>query len=170
MDWGIEALNAGAIIGTGTHFCILYPQNILCRSFSITIKDPTNADTYVDVARLYIGNAVSTKINIEYGFKNSVVDNSIQTRTTGGGLWSASASQYNKINFVLANMEEGDRAKMRAAYRHAGKILDIFVSMFPETAGYAEVDNAFAGKFTNSPEFVNDYFNNYVAEFEIEEC
>lgn len=170
LDWGIEELNASTSEGAGIRRSILYPDNIVCRSFTIQMKDPTNTDSFFDVTRLYMGRSVSTKINMEYGFKNAAVDNAIQTRTTGGGLWSTPSSAFDKISFTLAQMEEKDRAKMRAAYKHAGKMLDIFISAFPDGKGYLEEDNAFAGKFTNSPEFVNDYFNNYVAEFEIEEC
>lgn len=170
LDWGIDELNAGAVIGVGTKCTALYPDNIICRSFQITIKDPTNADTFFDVARLYMGRALETEINADYGMKNGIVDNSPQTRTVGGGLWTTPVTEFQKVSFTLAQMNEKDRATMWSGYYFARKQLDVFVAMFPEAAGYLEVDYTFAGKFTNSPEFENNFFNNYVAEFEIEEC
>jgi hypothetical protein len=135
--------------------------------FEIILKD-SDSD-FFDVNRIYIGKYFETKINMSYGMKNGRVDNTEQTRTRGGSLWSDSSITYRKISFDLSNLDESERVKAMTAFYKVGKSEDFFLSCFPEIGGVKERDYSFAGKFTSDVDFTNNLFNNFTTNFEISE-
>jgi len=168
LDWGIDPLGASIFDDSGRKYSVHWFDAVSAKSFRIILKDETQ--DFFDVARLYIGKYFETKVNSSYGLTNSWIDDTKQTRTAGGSLWSDVSEKYRKINFDVKNLDESDRVRAFESFRVASKAKDFFVSMFPESGGAKERDYSFAGKFTNNPNFVHDFYNNFSAPFEISEA
>jgi hypothetical protein len=169
LDWGIDPLGANIFDNFGRIYSVLWtPEIYKTRSFSIELKDPSNS--FIDVARLYMGKYFSTEINAAYGMKNMWQDDTQQTRTSGASLWSDAAELYRKLDFDIKNLNEDDRVRAMDAFRTVSKISDFFISFFPESGGVKERDYSFAGKFVNNPDFNHDFYNNFSAPFQVEEA
>lgn len=51
-----------------THIALFYaPRNQICRSVKIIINDPSNADHYLEIGRIFLGSTIEPEINPEWG-------------------------------------------------------------------------------------------------------
>lgn len=171
LDWGVSPLGSGlydAFLGQ-RNSAIYFPE-VTAVSFKITITDTGNSAGYIDVSRLWLGQYIAPAYNVSYGLQLAWRDNTTQVRTDGGSLRSDGGQPWREIRFSLDALPEADRSAWSDVFRYAGRRLDVFVSVFPESGGEIERDYMMAAKFSELPTTEKHVFQFYRAAVTLEEA
>lgn len=126
-------------------------QPVAARSGILTIIDKENPDGYIEIGRIYCGDAFSPTINVDLGHSFSWDSDSEVLPTAGGTVHSIYSEVYRTLTFNMSHLTSADRAVFAEALRTVSKTNDIFVSLRPGVGGATERDYTFAGKFVEVP-------------------
>ena len=169
IQFGIGDLVQSVFDNWPLAFSAHYFPIVIARSFRITISDPSNQNSYIDIQRLFLGRYIEPSVNFSYGHSHLWKDESTQIRTDGGSLYTETGTQYREFKMQLNWLSESDRPLFFEAIRDIGKRKDFFVSLYPESGGQKERDFSIAAKFKNSQTITNSFHQNYKLPLVIEE-
>ena len=160
--WGTDSSNVGL-----NNYSIFFDP-LIASSFQIDISNGA-FDDYYEVNRLFLGDTIQPTVNMSY--KASLVwnEDTKQTRTDGGTLYSEPSLPYRRFTFSLDWLSDSERAILSNAIRNAGKREDIFINAYPDTTNSKYQEYSFAGKFTKLPTFTHKYYNIFTSKYTIEE-
>ena len=138
------------------------------RSFRLTFVDASL--DFIDLGRIYMGAIFSPLISFPEGFGFAWEDMSIQTRTESGALTSDRYANYRKIQFAFNRMRESERQQFSELVFKHGKVIDFFVSLFPDEGNSErELDYSMGCKFVQIPKVVGNLIDAYSTTIDVEE-
>ncbi|NQY62628.1 MAG: hypothetical protein HRT38_02705 [Alteromonadaceae bacterium] len=171
LVWGIDDLVEALNDDWDIRYKALWFDPVLAWSFRLTLQDPDNIDGYIDIARLYFGEAFEPSINFSYGSQNHVDADEDLVRTKGSSLHTIIKSkQYRRLAFQFNYLSLDERTLLYDAIYQGTKSKDFFISLYPGTGGEYEHQHAMACKFKSLPVFTHDYENNWQTACVVEEC
>lgn len=169
LVFGVDPLGATVFTGWGQAHSSLWFTPVVAGSFRLTLTDPTNADGYIEAARLFLGMALEPAYNPSWGHTLEWRDESKQTRTDGGSLRSESVAPYRALKLQLEWLTDTDRPKFLDIGRTLGKRKDLFISLYPNAGGMLERDYGIAAKVVGSLPATASRLNAHAMELELEE-
>lgn len=170
LEWGVDPLGANLFTDWALAFSSMFFNAAVAQSFTLSIADAGNPDTYMEISRLCVGRTLEPLYNFDWGFSLSWQEQTTQQRTEGGTLRSDGAEPYRRLAFRVANLSASDRPKFTEYLRKAGMRSDAFVSMFPNDGTSLERDHAMSAKLVQASPLAGDFVNNFMADFVMEEA
>lgn len=150
LEWGIEPLGASAFTGWALAFTAHWFDLVNARSWQLDLTDASNADGYMQMARVALGPYLTAAINFSWGLQLEWQDESDQERTDGGSISVVERTPNRRMTLDLAHVQPIERPKLLDMGRAQGRSKDIFVSAYPLTGGAEERDHSFMAKLENS--------------------
>jgi len=170
LAWGVLPwMSTGQIPGTPEYFSHWFTAIANAAAFKIVITDTNNADGYLQIGRIYLGNYWSPRLNVGNGLSMEWRESSTTTRTDGGSLRTEGYMPYRAFSFSLDGMIESDRAEFSEIVRRVGKRVDFLISFYPTLGGNAERDYLAAVKFVSLPNMKSPIYSWTETSAEIEE-
>jgi hypothetical protein len=139
------------------------------QSFQIDVTDTLNPAGYIDFRRLFMGRALTPKINADYGLAWSLQDDTIQEIDEAGGIKSHPRPMYRTLSFSLSHLDQGERSLFSNDFRYCGLTHDIFICVKPQGTGQEYFDLDMPAKFTTAPEYTQPYLATWVTQYQIRE-
>jgi hypothetical protein len=155
LDFGTDPLGASAFTNWRLRYSSYWFPKEPSSSFEVLISDPNNADGFLEVCRIYLGQYFEPLYNVDQGHSIEWQSTTTQRPTAGGSVHSLDTEGYRTISFSLSHILETERAELFEAMRTGSKHKDIFFSMLPNRGGSTERDYSFAAKITQMPTFVS---------------
>ena len=173
-NWGTTPQGVSTYAyGGGTCARAYLPNDVkvTCRSVVITITDTSNADGYIECARLLVGSYWSPQYNTSYGLSTNTVDLSENVRTESGNLVTNRGTQYKKLSFDLSYLTQVDRQALNSIIKGNGIAKGIFVSLFPENSIDYNVEglHQIYGKLSQLSAITYSHSDIYNTSIELEE-
>jgi hypothetical protein len=149
VPWGIGS------VGSASPVTFYFFSSVLVGSFEIIITSTLSIGDFMELSRIFMGEAVTPKFNISYGHSLMHKEDTKQVRTYGGTLRSSQTSvPYRVMKFTFPTMLEDDRLKIFKLLYKTGKRKDILVSVYPDaTTTPRGAEYTMIGKFTNDVGF-----------------
>lgn len=170
LQWGVLPwLASGQLPGTPEYFSHWFAPQTLAVAFTLDIADDFNADGFLQLGRLYLGDYWSPAVPQSPGLRMAWAEASRQTRTDGGSLRTDGYYPYRTFSINLDLMAETDRAAFLQIVRKVGLRLDLLVSFFPEAGGDRERDYLAAVKFIRLPNMTAPLYGRFDSSAELEE-
>ena len=152
-----------------TNYSIIWITLTSARYWRLTITDTTNADGYVEIGRLIIGDYISPAINVEYGYSLNWIDPSEQSRTRGSAIRSTNITPFRRVTFSYQFLDQTEAFRMHELKRDVGKRKDILFSLVPEEDTARERINTLLGRPVEWSSLLYKSVNRHEQEFTIEE-
>jgi hypothetical protein len=173
-NWGTTPQGVSTYAyGGGTCARAYLPNNtkVTCRSVEITITDTSNADGYIELARLIVGDYWSPQYNTSFGLSTNTVDLSENLRTESGNLVTNRGTQFKKMSFELSYLTPTDRQSLNAIIKGNGIAKAIFISLFPENSVDYDVEglHQIYGKLSQLSAITYSHSDIYNTSIELEE-
>lgn len=170
LDWGSNPGSANSFSYGGGNLARVFFNSMLTSSFTITITDTSNADGYIEAARLLVGQYYEFSHNPDPGFGMGVIDSSTQKRSAAGDLLVDRSYRARLLTLQLNTMNDADRAQLLTVMRRNGLSKGVFLSIFPlSTNGQLEADTQIYGKFTQLNNATMQFINLYGGQIDIAE-
>jgi hypothetical protein len=148
----------------------VYIPQITAQKVTITISDPGNAATYLEIGRLIVGQYWEGKKNVDYGAKASSVDTSNNVRSDAGQLLSDVGTMHRQLSFDMSNLTPDERQALWNILVGAGRVKPLFISVFPENADTSleQVHQMYCKRMSDFT-VSNPQFQQYVTQLQFEE-
>jgi hypothetical protein len=108
LPWGYfpwDGVSNDTQIG-GIKFFYQHTVSVLGRYVLVNISDDGNGDGYIEAGRFKAGDAFVPAINMAYGASLTPIDESVQSRSVSGALWSDRKPLRRKFSCQLAWLTE----------------------------------------------------------------
>ncbi len=109
-------------------------------SWKLTIDDPTNTESVVDLSRLWIAKYFEFSSNPNYGSKIGWRESSQQWETDGGSMHVDGGPSSRLLQLDLQYFPEATRLQLMDILRYVGLRRDIFLSLRPDGTGEEKRD------------------------------
>mgnify|MGYP001604276911 CR=1 FL=1 len=118
------------------------------RYWRLTFNDAANANPYIEVGRIFLGDYWEPAATVLRGWSIKVIDRSEVQRSVGQQKWTNQKEAITQIAFQLPPLNETDAIKnFLNIVRRIGLSQDIFLSLMPDaSATYREVTGLY-GRF-----------------------
>lgn len=118
----------------------------------VTITDTSNSNGYIQVGRIIAGAYWSPDRNTESdSVKIQMQDDSKNTRSESGSLWTDRGPMYKKLSFDLSYMTASDRNTIWRIIAGNGMSNSVYVSLMPDsTDAWEEQIHSIYGRLTSS--------------------
>ena len=170
LDWLIDGIIAikdyGTSIGRNSFW---YHDVTIGQSFKITYSNPTNENGYIEINNIYLGEWITTDINIQYGSQWGIVDTTTQSLRNDGTTSALKGTESDYISLEYAQMDRDDRTILNdKIVRSNGKHTAFWADVYPEEVGTA-LNQHHAGVFllTNDPSLGYEQGNLSSVSFEL---
>lgn len=133
--------------------------------FTITVPSTTK------ISRIIIGEYWEPKYNTGFGIQTGFNDNSSSERTQSGDLYTIVGTRNKILSVNLDYMDESDKYKFYDILKTNGKMIPLFVSVFPNNTSDTEKEQMFSiyGKFTDLTNITHSMWTIYTSTISIEE-
>lgn len=122
---------------------------VTARSMALAISDPDNPVGYLEINRLFVGNALVLETPQDWG-SNLAPHTDAQIQRTGGNvLLQEVRPGYRELGIGLSFLSDSERAATLEAGR-ANRRADLWVSAHPGAGGAVERDYAMLGRIAQS--------------------
>lgn len=136
------------------HIVMAQWDEVYYRAYKVVIRDPTNADTYIEVPRIAIGTEERFEREIAWIKDYQTIDPSRISYTAKGSPGTAQAPEkYVQFSLNWPNVSEGMfYTKLDRLWRRLGAGTDFFINLDAdgESAGLAELKR-FYGRWVSGP-------------------
>lgn len=147
----------------------MFFNEVTVKRFEIIVTSSGNADGYIEIGRIILGESWSPTYNAEYGAQITPIDLSQISRTVGGDQKVDVRTMHKKMDFNLRYMPQTDKTALSTIIRKIGMRQPVFVSMYPnETDEVFQAGNIF-GRFESISPFEHSLTNVYDTSITIEE-
>lgn len=113
------------------------------REVTILITDTSNANGYIEAAKVVAGNYWSPVNQCEVGVEVNMADLSKHERDDGGGLRTDRGARYKTLSFDLSFMPAADRNTFWKIMLNNGMTKSVFVSLDPTNASDVEGESLY---------------------------
>jgi len=104
----------------------------------VTITDTANADGYVEVGKIMVGQSWSPATNHNWGAAHRRVKESTISRTRGGGARSSPATSYRVVSVGFSWLDDVEDAELDDILARYGLQSGVLLSCYPEEGGARE--------------------------------
>lgn len=154
--------------GGGTVARLFFTQ-VNARKVVIDINDAASLQGYLEASRLVIGDAFTTRYNVEQGIEVTWEDTTENQRTDAGNLVSDVGCKYKTVSASLEVLDPAERAAWWKLVAYVGKNVAVFFSFETgNTDKQTELDYSVYGKFTKASTVAARNFRIYSAPMELE--
>ncbi|UAA39411.1 hypothetical protein KIH87_03370 [Paraneptunicella aestuarii] len=152
LVWGKDPLGVSTYTGweTATR-SFWFDDTHVVSSARLTISNPDNPDGYLEIGRIYAGEAFSPTFNVDLGHIFKWETDVKSNPTAGGTVHTLDAATYRKLSFNLSHLSPSDRTSFADLTRILSIHKDFFISLRPNVGGAIERDYSFAAKFEEIP-------------------
>lgn len=127
VDAYLSTLTAEDVDGLNVPSVYIASAAVTGRYVRLEIADTANAAGYVDLARLFIATGYQPTINMSYGAKLGLEDDSVRSKTDGGAAKYQAKPVSRTLTFALENIQESEAfASAWKIQRLAGKTKQIY--------------------------------------------
>lgn len=156
--------------GGGVYASLWFPAKTGSK-LVITITDSSNANGYIQAGRLIVGNYWSPERNAESdSVKITMQDDSKNSRSESGSLWTDRGPMYKKLSFDLTYMTAADRNSMWRIIAGNGVSNSVFVSVMPESTDSSEEQiHSIYGRIASSSSLQYRYLHLHATQLQLEE-
>lgn len=137
------------------------------RACLIDLVDSSNSAGYIDCARIVAGPYWEPAINADYGASYQLVDDTKNSRSDSGSLYSDRGTVSELLVLKLSYLTFEERTQLGKLIRGNGIWKPVFISVFPEDTTNLEQTYQIYGKRKNAP-IDHPFFNTFTAPLEIE--
>ena len=137
----------------------------LCNGYRITIGDEDNQEGFLQIGRIFAGQAYSPKFNPAYGLTLEWQDFGEHRRTEGGSLRTIGQGSARRLSFDLDLIETRGRDELSRQFVRYGKEQDIYVNVYPTQRGIKEAEHAFVARRDATYRHQHDYYGNWAMRF-----
>lgn len=109
------------------------------RYIRINIADPSNADGYIEVGRLFVGVYMETEHHHDYNWWTETVDLSVGKRTPNGVRHVIVRPTFERLFLAFERFSPTMRASFRSMFQTAGTWMPIWVVFDADTVNLQEV-------------------------------
>ena len=142
--------------GARSKFSVKYlPSKVIARSFRISIKDIGNANGFIQVSKIWLGEYYSPSVNPDWGSGFSWSGNAITTRMPGGSLISDGDQHWRELSMNFGWIKKEDRQFYSDLFRIVKTSKEFFFSLHPEKWDHIEKENTALVKFMTMPNLIN---------------
>jgi len=105
------------------------------RYYRVGINDMFNLNgPQFSIGNIYIGNYVSTSLNLTNGFQSSLYDPTVSSETDSGALYFDEKYKYNVLSSIqFGILKKEDKDKIYNIYEKNGKSVPFYISVDPLT-------------------------------------
>ena len=170
--WGTVATGLNAYSYGGGSAVRVYTPSILTtvQSITITIVDGSNAQGYMEIARLVCGTYWSPTYNTEFGLTVDYVDQSSHSRSQAGNIITDIGPTHKSLTFTLSYLQKADRNILLQIMKLNGMRNPLFISLFPsDTDIEKEFTYQIYGKLSSNPTISHPMYTQYASSITIEE-
>lgn len=146
--WGLFPWGSATIDTPVPIFAHWFGPINACASFRLDITDASNADGYIQAARLVIGDYFEPAKNCSYPMRMGQRESSVQVRTEGGSLRTDSGQVWRQWSTALDMLTDSERSDLFDRLRRMGMSGDAVISVFPGAGGAIERDHCGLVKLT----------------------
>ncbi len=142
LNWGVDTLSATVFDDWDRAYSVAWFGSIAAQSGEIEIISNENPDGYIEINRLFFGQAISPQRNFSFGYELDYLDTSTYELTAGGSGRSDAGVIRRIVRLSLPRVLDSERSAWADFMRQSAKFNEIFVSLFPERGGKRERDYA----------------------------
>ena len=170
-DWGSIPLGSNSYsYGGGTYGRVWISNPASINRLVFTITDINNANGYIELSRIVVGNYWSPTYNTSFGLSTSTKELSEHMRTESGDLTTNRGIKYNTMNFDLKYLTPSDRLAITGILKGNGIYAPLFISLFPNSSDSTkEQAHQIYGKLSQLSGVYHPIFESYSTTIDIEE-
>lgn len=152
LVWGKDPLGVSTYTGweTATR-SFWFDETFVVTSARLTISNADNPNGFIEIGRVYAGEAFSPTFNVDLGHIFKWETDVKSNPTAGGTVHTLDAATYRKLSFNLSHLSPADRSNFADLTRILSTHKDFFISLRPNVGGAVERDYSFAAKFEEIP-------------------
>jgi len=168
-SWAAPAFNV--LLTLDTEFDLLsvfWAQAYQYRYWRILIKDPANANLYVEVSTPILAMATQLTRVQRNGWSPEIEDPSDIERTKHGHEYADVYPQIKRLSLEYAGLSYADIKKLTAIYKRVGRVVPIVIALDPEGTKYDKDHFVLYGKFREAfnPKHLTASYFNYAVTFQ----
>ncbi len=95
------------------------------------VRDTMNSDGYIQLGRLFAGNAIQPQYNASYGLQDRISDLSITDRADSGSLWPVELPKLRGVSCVFERLSEEEGSYLHELMRQAGTTREVLYAPYP---------------------------------------
>jgi len=137
------------------------------RYWRLTVDDPTNTDTYLEISKIYLGSYLD--IDIDTGISIPHKSNSTSSKSISGQLYGNRILQYKAAEFTASNVNETDRQLIKTFWSYVDVVKPFWVLIWQDDL---TVEPPLYCNLTDPPSMVKvaEYGNVWNLAFKIEQA
>lgn len=157
--------------GGGVYATAWFEPGDVSEKIVITITDSASSTGYLQAGRLVIGDYWSPDRDAESdSVRLSMADETKQTRSESGVLWTDRGPMFKKLSFDLSYMSSSDRNTVWRMLTGNGEHTSVFVSLLPGSSeGTEEQLHTIYGRLSASSSIQYKYQHLHATQLQIEE-
>jgi len=167
FDWGNAPLGVNAYSISGDTYARVYFTTNLCAKIEVIINDSTNANAYIDIGCLVIGNYWQPEYNISYGATINPTDTSISTRVESGDNILTAGTKSRALNMNIEWLTPTNRDSSYNLLMQTKA--PVFVSMYPEVTDSSLEQQGQIYGYCNDTRIGNAFYNTHNTSLTVEE-
>lgn len=156
--------------GGGVYADNWFPQTSV-QKIVVTVIDAGSTSGYIQAARLVTGTYWSPDRNAETeSVKLTMQEDTKNTRSEAGTLWTDRAPMYKKLQFDLSYMTQADRNAIWRIIAGNGMSGSLYVSMMPDSTDvWEEQIYSIYGRLSSSTSLTYRYLHLHATQLQLEE-
>jgi hypothetical protein len=145
---GMDGLGGYDADGWEIPYVLQWIDRTIARYWRVTLSDSTNADGYLQIGRLLLGDYLTTEVNIDWGLESGWRTSRRQRRTRSGALRADSRPSYRVARLSWSWLDEIEGAEMHELQRLRGRSGDLLLSVYPGADDTTETLTTLLGMLT----------------------
>ncbi|MGH1461005.1 MAG: hypothetical protein ACRBB6_03105 [Neptuniibacter sp.] len=117
----------------------------LCNEFEIHLK-PEATETYVEVGRIFLGQAISPEFNMDFGCNLTYLEKGEHRESDAQGLWTIGKGVRRQFEMDFNLLDSNERSNLSLELVSKGIQQDILISGYPERGDVLELEHTLIGK------------------------
>ena len=141
-----------SITGEVQAIVMLFFAALTKRYWRITLRDAGNADTFIKVGRIFLGDYWEPAAQIMRQWSVEVIDETSIEKSIGGQKWRNIRNSFNRVSFRLPHLSKSEAIENFLNFaRRIGSKDSMFVSLFPDGSVTLKAVTNLYGKFVQAP-------------------
>lgn len=159
-----QSLTAEKAADYPNHWIFCFPSDKTARYWEIQITDTANAAGYIELGRLWIGEAVlAPQVGIVYGATLGYESRDVVTESLGGAFWGESKTPRRVATVQFSQLASADKRAALIMQKNLGKLGELLYVMDTEAAAIDIMLESFPATMRE----VNPILYPYVESFEL---
>ncbi|OWV29440.1 hypothetical protein [Halomonas campaniensis] len=155
--WGGHDLSGLSTVGFEARF-----DPTIANAYRITLKDPTNDKSYLEIGRVFAGAPWSPPkdMNISFGVNVQNKTATRKERTEGGSLIAIGKGSWREVTFSFDHLEDDEFENFVKEMNKTDDTTEVYISVYPEKGGVIEAIHSFAAMRQDGYGYTHDRARN----------